>query len=109
MPLQNASRSPRVCSWRGRKPSRARIEPSTGKPLNAVFAARTRISPVTTETRTTPRGKSENTAFATWPDDGVLHVGVADRHAVAGELGRRVLGELDAGPAREAHHRQRAS
>ncbi len=67
MPLENASRSPRVCSWRGRKPSRARIEPSTGKPLNAVFAARTRISPVTTETSTTPSGKPENTAFDTWP------------------------------------------
>ena len=48
MPLENASRSPRVCSWRGRYPSRARIEPSTGNPLNAVLAASTRISPVTT-------------------------------------------------------------
>ncbi len=67
MPLENASRSPRVCSWRGRNPSRARIEPSTGKPLKAVFAARMRISPVTIETRTTPRRKPENTAFATWP------------------------------------------
>ncbi len=27
IPLENASRSPRVCSWRGRNPSRARIEP----------------------------------------------------------------------------------
>ncbi len=48
MPFENARRSPRVCSWRGRKPSLARIEPSTGKPLNAVFAASTRMSPVTT-------------------------------------------------------------
>ena len=46
MPLLNASRSPRVCSWRGRKPSRARIEASTGKPLKAVFAARIRMIPV---------------------------------------------------------------
>ena len=67
MPFENASRSPRVCSWRGRNPSRARIEPSTGKPLKAVFAARTRMRPVTIETRTTPGGKPENTALATWP------------------------------------------
>ena len=40
MPLEKASRSPRVCSWRGRYRSWARIEPSTGKPLNAVLAAR---------------------------------------------------------------------
>ncbi len=50
MPLEKASRSPRVCSWRGRKPSLARIEPHTGKPLNAVLAASTRMSPVTMET-----------------------------------------------------------
>ena len=50
MPFENARRSPRLCSCRGRKPSRARIEPSTGKPLNAVFAARTRMRPVTAET-----------------------------------------------------------
>ncbi len=67
MPLENASRSPRVCSWRGRKPSRARIEPSTGKPLNAVFAARMRMRPVTMDTSTTPAGKPENTALDTWP------------------------------------------
>jgi hypothetical protein len=47
MPLEKASRSPRVCNWRGRKPSLARIEPSTGKPLNAVLAARMRMIPVT--------------------------------------------------------------
>ena len=47
IPLLNASRSPRVCNWRGRYPSRDRIEASTGKPLNAVFAASTRISAVT--------------------------------------------------------------
>ena len=51
MPLLNASRSPRVCSWRGRYRSWARIEPSTGKPLNAVFAASTRISAVIAMTR----------------------------------------------------------
>ncbi len=47
IPLLNASRSPRVCSWRGRYPSRDRIEASTGNPLNAVLAASTRISAVT--------------------------------------------------------------
>ncbi len=46
MPLEKASRSPRVCSCRGRYRSSARIEPSSGKPLNAVFAARIRISAV---------------------------------------------------------------
>ena len=51
MPLLNASRSPRECSWRGRKPSRARIEPSTGKPLNAVLAARIRMMPVAATTK----------------------------------------------------------
>jgi hypothetical protein len=33
------------------KPSRARIEPSTGKPLNAVFAARIRMIPVIASTK----------------------------------------------------------
>ena len=66
MPLEKASRSPRVCSCRGRNPSRARIDPSTGKPLKAVLAARTRISPVTIETMTTPAGKPSKTAVATW-------------------------------------------
>ena len=50
MPLENASRSPRVCSWRGRNRSWARIEPSTGNPLKAVLQASTRISPVTNDT-----------------------------------------------------------
>ena len=58
MPLENASRSPRVCSWRGRKRSWARIEPSTGKPLNAVFAASARISAVMTMTKKNPGRKS---------------------------------------------------
>ncbi len=43
MPLEYARRSPRVCNCRGRKLSRARIEPSTGKPLNAVLAARNKM------------------------------------------------------------------
>ena len=51
IPLENASRSPRVCNWRGRKRSCARIEPSTGKPENAVLQASTRINPVVNETR----------------------------------------------------------
>ncbi len=50
----------------GRRPSRARIEPSTGKPLKAVLAASTRIRPVTIETMTTPAGKPSKTAVATW-------------------------------------------
>ena len=46
IPLLKASRSPRLRSWRGMFPSRDRIEASTGNPLNAVFAASTRISAV---------------------------------------------------------------
>ena len=42
---------PRVCNCRGRKPSRARIEPSTGKPLNAVLAARNKITKVAAMTK----------------------------------------------------------
>jgi hypothetical protein len=45
----------------------ARIEASTGKPLNAVFAARTRMMPVTIETKTTPTWKSEKTVLDSWP------------------------------------------
>ena len=51
MPLLYASRSPREPSARGAQPSLARIEPSTGNPLNAVFAASTRITPVTMTTK----------------------------------------------------------
>ena len=46
MPLLNASRSPRLCSWRGRKRSWARIEARVGKPLKAVLAARIRMPAV---------------------------------------------------------------
>ena len=46
MPLLNESRSPRFCSWVGISRCWARIEASMGKPLNAVFAARTRTSAV---------------------------------------------------------------
>lgn len=49
MPLEKASRSPLVCNWRGRYRSCARIEPSTGNPLNAVFAASSRMIPVLNE------------------------------------------------------------
>ena len=51
MPLLYASRSPREPSARGAQPSLARIEPSTGNPLNAVFAASTRMMPVTVTTK----------------------------------------------------------
>ena len=51
MPFENASRSPRVCSCRGRNLSCARMEPRTGNPLNAVLQASTRIRPVVKETR----------------------------------------------------------
>ena len=51
IPLLKASRSPRVCSWRGRNPSLDKIDASTGKPLNAVLAASTRISAVTSDSR----------------------------------------------------------
>ena len=50
MPLENASRSPRVCSCRGRNRSCARIDPRTGNPLNAVLQARIRINPVVNDT-----------------------------------------------------------
>ena len=46
MPLENTSRSPRRANWRGRKPSSAKMEARMGKPLKAVFAARTRIAAV---------------------------------------------------------------
>jgi len=45
-PLENTRRSPRLCSWRGRNLSRARMEASCGKPLKAVLAARIRIPAV---------------------------------------------------------------
>ena len=50
MPLENASRSPLVWNCRGRNRSWARIELSTGKPLNAVLQARIRMIPVVNET-----------------------------------------------------------
>ena len=93
MPLEKASRSPRVCSWRGRYRSWARIEPSTGKPLKAVFAARNRISavpPATTKSRTEPDAED---GLAELGGDGLLHV--AGRRA--DDLARRVLDELQAG------------
>ena len=46
IPLLKASRSPRLCSCRGRKRSCARIEARVGKPLKAVFAARIKIPAV---------------------------------------------------------------
>ena len=70
MPFENASRSPRVCSWRGRKPSLARIDPSTGKPLKAVFAASTRMNPVAAVTRKNIGGTSRNTVSASCPITG---------------------------------------
>ena len=51
MPLLYASRSPRDPSCRGANPSRARIEPRTGKPLNAVLAARIKMMPVMARTK----------------------------------------------------------
>ncbi len=51
MPLLYASRSPRELSCRGRKPSLARIDPRTGKPLKAVFAASTKMTPVIAMTK----------------------------------------------------------
>ena len=47
IPLLKTSRSPRLCIWRGMYRSWARIDASTGNPLNAVLAARTRIRAVT--------------------------------------------------------------
>ncbi len=66
MPLLNVSRSPRVCSWRGRNRSCASVEPSTGNPLNAVFAASTSTRPVMTITYHTAGAKPLNTAPASW-------------------------------------------
>ena len=48
MPLEKTSRSPRVPNCRGMKPSRARKKASRGKSANAVLAAKTKISMVTT-------------------------------------------------------------
>ena len=43
MPFENANRSPRWASWRGRKPSDAMSADRRGKSANAVFADRIRI------------------------------------------------------------------
>ncbi len=64
MPLLCANRSPRFCSCLGRKPSRAKIEPSNGKPLKPVLAAKTKINAVTKAINPANNGKSLNTAFA---------------------------------------------
>jgi hypothetical protein len=46
----------------------ARIEPSTGKPLKAVFAARMRMMPVTTDDQDDAgREGVEDRAWASWP------------------------------------------
>lgn len=66
MPFEKASRSPRVCSWRGRYRSCARIEPSSGKPLYAVFAARKSTSAVAAASTMNRKLPSPNTASATW-------------------------------------------
>ena len=62
MPLENTSRSPRRANWRGRKPSLARSEASTGKPLKAVLAARIRIAAVNAWTAKNPIESIPNTA-----------------------------------------------
>jgi hypothetical protein len=64
MPLLYASRSPRVYSALGRKPCRARIELSTGKPLNAVLAARNKMIIVMAMTNTKPTGNPSKTVAA---------------------------------------------
>ncbi len=67
MPLEKTSRSPRVCSCRGAYRSCARIEPSTGNPLNAVFAASTSTSAVNAVIQKKPTERSPpKTAAATW-------------------------------------------
>ena len=66
MPLENTSRSPRRANWRGRKPSWPRIEARIGKPLNAVFAASTRIAAVNACTAKKPTESLPNTAPAIW-------------------------------------------
>ncbi len=43
IPELNASLSPRSANWRGKKPSRARIDESRGKSAKLVFAARIRM------------------------------------------------------------------
>jgi hypothetical protein len=47
-----------VCSCRGRKPSRAKIEPRTGNPLNAVLAARNKMIMVAITTKKNAGRKS---------------------------------------------------
>ena len=46
MPFENANRSPRWASWRGRKPSEHESADRRGKSANAVFADRIRIDAV---------------------------------------------------------------
>ena len=46
MPLENASRSPRLASWRGMNPSEAMTADRRGKSAKAVLADRIRIAAV---------------------------------------------------------------
>ena len=80
----------------------ARIDASTGKPLNAVFAARIRMIPVTIEMKMTPDVEVGEDGLGQLADDRVLRVGGADRLASQGQLGPRVLRELDPGQPHEA-------
>ena len=64
--LLKVRRSPRCWNWRGRKPSRASTEESSGNPLKAVFAARNRMSAVKVVMKTKAGEPSPKTADATW-------------------------------------------
>ena len=65
MPLLKASRSPLLCSCRGRNRSWARIDAKVGKPLNAVFAARIRM-PAVAAWKAKNKMPCPHTASASW-------------------------------------------
>src|SRR4029453_14265767 len=80
IPWLNASRSPRVCSWRGSRSSRARIEPSTGAPLNAGLAASTRMSPVVAAATERPGGQRGAPGEDRAGPGGAVERGVGGQH-----------------------------
>ena len=61
-PLEKTSRSPMLAIWWGMYPSRARIDARRGKPVKALFAARTNITIVAAWTRIVERTGPEDDA-----------------------------------------------
>ena len=107
IPLLNTSLSPRVCSWRGMNRSCARTEPSSGKPLNAVFAARISTSAVAAWMKKKPIEPSPpNVAAAICAM--TVRCGSVSQFGEALEVAG-VLDVLDVGRAAPARSRRRTS